>query len=118
MSTYTYRADQELPAMALEWLDRDGTVIDFSTDYNFTVQLTRKTQPTTVVATKTTGVTGAATSPNVLIDWSTSDFSGLTAEDNGTTYLVHVTARRTADSKDRVFSPGSPPQLVLKPALS
>lgn len=111
-----YRADQELPALALSWLDRDRNVIDFSTGWTFTVKIAARTAPSTVLATKTTGITGSATSPNVTIDWSTSDFAALTPDATGTTYVVHVYARRNSDSKDRVFNPSSPVQITLYPA--
>lgn len=113
---YIYRADQELPAIAVAWSDRDGTLIDFSTGWTFTAKIALATNPTVVLATKTTGITGAATSPNVTIDFSTSDFSALTAAAAGTLYVVHLYARRTADSKDRVFRPSAPVQFQLLPA--
>jgi hypothetical protein len=51
-----------------------------------------------------------------VIDWSTTDWSGLEAAVNGTFYVVHVAARRTADTKDRYFRPASPITLTLKAA--
>ena len=110
---WAYRADQELPSLALTWKDRDGNVRDFSSGYTFTVKLALASAPTTVVATKSSGITGAATSPNVVVDWSTSDFTGLTAASGGTDYVAHVYARRTADSKDAVFNPANPPVITL-----
>lgn len=113
MTNFPYRADQELPAIPVAWYDGDNTLIDFSTGWTFTVKLALQETPTTVVLSKTTGITGAATSPNVTIDWSTSDFTGLTAAAGGTTYVWHLVARRTSDSKDRVFRPGRPDTLTL-----
>lgn len=69
--------------------------------------------PNTAVVTKTTGITGAATSPNVVIDWGTSDFSTLTPSAAGAEHVVHVTARRTSDTKDRVFRPADPITIAL-----
>ena len=110
---YAYRADQELPSIGLDWRDRDGNLIDYSTGWTFTVKFT-STEDTTIIGTpKTTGITGAATSPNVVIDWSTSDWSSLTASATGTKYKLHLYARRTADSKDDVFAPNDPPRIVL-----
>lgn len=111
-----YRADQELPSIGLQWLDRDGAIIDFSTGWTLTVKLALASAPNTIVATKSAGITGAATSPNVTIDWSTSDFTGLTPAATGTSYVAHVYARRNSDSKDRVFKPGTPIQITLYPA--
>lgn len=119
--TYVYRADQELPALALEWLDRDGAIVDFSTGWTFTVKLSPAGDPGTVKFSKTTGVTGAATLPNLLVDWAVTDWAALVAASGalpaaGRRYLVHVYARRTADTKDRVFSPEDPPVVLLLPA--
>lgn len=116
MTTYEYRADQELPAIPVEWLDRDGAVIDLSTGWTFTVKIALASAPNTVLVTKSSGITGAATSPNVTVDWSTSDFTTLTPAATGTGYVAHLYARRTSDSKDRVFRPGSPIPFTLYPS--
>jgi len=112
MTTYEYRADQELPAIPVEWRDADRAVIDFSTGWTFTAKVCAASTPTTIALTKTTGITGAGTSPNVLIDWTTTDFSALTPGQ----HVVHLYARRTADSKDRVFRPSKPITFLLLPA--
>lgn len=116
MTPYAYRKDQELPNVTLEWRDANGSLIDFSTGWTFTVKLALASAPSAVLVTKTTGITGAATSPNLLIDWSTTDWSTLTAAATGTTYVAHVYARRNSDSKDRVFRPDDPVLLRLLPA--
>lgn len=103
MTDLRYYSDQELPALAVEWRDRDDTVIDFSSGWTFTAKVCATATPNTVALSKTTGITGASTSPNVTIDFATTDFSGLTASTAGTRYVVRLYARRTADSKDRVF---------------
>lgn len=115
-TVYEYRADQEGPAIPLEWRDGDGALRDFSTGWTFEARIALATDPLTVLVTKTTGITGDDTAPNLVIDWSTSDFSTLTPADAGTIYVVHVYARRTADSKDFGFRPGNPIQFVLYPA--
>lgn len=104
-SGYAYRGDQELPSIQINWLDGTGATIDFSTGWTFTAKVVAATAPTTVLLTKTTGITGAASSPNVTIDWATTDFAGLAKSDSGTRYLIWLYARRAADSKDRVFDP-------------
>ena len=114
---YAYRIGQELPSMAFEWLDRDGAVIDFSSGWTFAAKLALATDPGTIVATISSGITGAATSPNVVIDWSTTAFDALTPAAGGTVYVVHLIASRTSDSKDREFSPGNPPRMLLFPAF-
>lgn len=106
---YEYMADQELPAIPVEWRDKDGALIDFSSGWTFTAKVCAANTPTTIALTKTTGITGAATSPNVLIDWTTSDFASLTPGPQ----VVHLYARRTSDSKDRVFRPAKPITFLL-----
>ncbi len=115
---YAYRIGQELPSMAFEWQDRDGAVIDFSSGWTFTAKLASANTPGTIAATITTGITGAATSPNVTIDWATDAFDALTPDAAGSVYVVHLIARRTSDSKDREFSPGNPPRMMLLPAFA
>lgn len=106
---YEYMADQELPAIPVEWRDKDGALIDFSSGWTFTAKVCAANTPTTIALSKTTGITGADTSPNVLIDWTTSDFSALTPGP----HVVHLYARRTSDSKDRVFRPAKPLTFLL-----
>jgi hypothetical protein len=101
-----------LPAIPLAWLDATGAVIDFSSGYTFSAKVCAAST-TAVLLTKSSGITGAATSPNLTIDWVAADFSGLTASATGTAYDVFVYARRTADSKDRVFNPAKPLQILL-----
>jgi hypothetical protein len=105
-----YYKDQELPALAFNWYDSTGALIDFSTGWTFTVKLCASATPNVVAFSKPTGVTGTATLPNVVVDWTTTDFATLTAD---TTYNVVVYARRTSDSKDRVFNPGASPQITI-----
>ena len=116
LTDYEYRADQELPSMAFEWRDGSGSVIPFSSGWTFTVKVAKASNPTVVLLTKTAGLVGADSSPNVTILWSTTDFAGLTSTQSGTDYVVWLYARRTADSKDDVFSPGDPPRFKLYPA--
>lgn len=115
MTVWMMEVGQELPALPLNWLDADGAAIDFSSGWTFTVKIAAQTAPTTTLVTKTSGITGAASLPNVTIDWTTSELSSLTAPGK---YVVRVIARRTADSKDRVFRPGDPIVLQLFPSSS
>lgn len=115
---YSYRIGQELPSMAFEWLDRDGAVIDFSTGWTFAAKIADADDPGTILATVTTGITGAATSPNVTIDWATDAFDTLVPAEAGSVFVVHLIATRTADSKDREFSPANPPRIFVLPALA
>lgn len=102
------RIDQELPAIALEWKDRDGTVRNFLTGWTFTVKVATVAAPTTVILTKTAGITLDSASPNVIIEWSAADLSTIstalgTLPSYGTPCIVYVYARRDSDSKDDVF---------------
>ena len=110
MQTITIVKDQELPAMAFEWRDSSNALIDFSTGYTFTVKLATQLAPTVVVLTKTSGITGLATAPNVAVNWTSTDFASLVA---GTTYVVWLYARRSADALDRVFSPALLPTVMV-----
>lgn len=104
-SGYAYRTGQALPAMGLVWSNADGTLIDFSSGWTFSVKIADATTPTTTIVTKTTGITGAATSPNITINWTSSDFNTLTASTSGVRYVVNVSATRNADSLRRDFRP-------------
>ena len=118
MSTITMQSDQELPAIGLEWLlGSTGAVIDFSTGYTFTLKLVNATTLATAL-TKTTLITGAATAPNITIDFATGELAAITSSANGVLYNAILTARRTSDSKDRTFRPGAPFQIKLVTAPS
>lgn len=109
--TWTYRADQESPSFAVAWSDRDGNLINFATGYTFEVKLVN--QSTGIVAlTKTVGITGAATSPNVVAAWSTGELNIAPA-----VYRVHLTATLTASGADRMFRPGDEPRITIVPAV-
>ena len=100
LSTYVYATDQELPAVQLEWLDGTGALLDLSAA-TFTVKLTSVTTGATAL-TKSSGITGAATSPNVTIAWSSSELNITPG-----TYRLWCYAR--SGGLDRVFDPDSPP---------
>ena len=84
----------ELPDWIFEWKDRSGNIIDFSTGWTFTLTIGT---PTPIV--KNTGITGAATSPNITATFAAGELDSLPA----TTSVVsaRLDARRTVDSKDR-----------------
>lgn len=102
----TYYVGQALPALALEWKDRDSNLIDYSSGWTFRVDLL--SSGGTIMASKTTGITGAATSPNVIIDWANTDFDGLSGN-----YRVYIKATRTSDSKFRVFNDETLPSIRI-----
>lgn len=99
MPTLEVWVGQELPDTTFDWYATPTTLVDLSAahTYQLTVAPISNTAATTFV--KTTGFTGAATSPNLTISWSTAgELNLLTA---GTVYLAQLRARRTSDSKDR-----------------
>ena len=108
--TVNYYKDQELPALAFNWYDSNGAIIDFSTGWTFIFKLCASATPNVVAFSKTTGVTGAAIAPNVVVDVAVGDFTSLPAD---TTYNIVLYAKRTSDSKLRVFNAGSPPQTTI-----
>lgn len=96
MARRSFYRDQELPDIPLEWEDDDGQLIDFSTGWTFTWQIGRDGQ---LFINKTTGITGSATSPNLLLAFTAGEFAGLPAG----IYQLIIYARRTSDGKDAVF---------------
>lgn len=97
MKTYTQGAD--LPDLPITWQDSAGAVIDFSTGYTFEVRV--GSRGSAAAFSKTTGITGAATAPNLTIQWATSGELNTLAAGR---YSVQVTATRTSDNRQRVMS--------------
>ncbi len=100
---FSYSPAAELPSLG-HFYEVDGTLIDFSSGFTFT--LTVKTRDlVTTMFTKTTNITGAAGAgsypsgtPNITVAWATTaELSTLTA---GTVYACSLVPRRTSDSKD------------------
>lgn len=83
----------ELPNLTFAWSDSNGNLIDFSVAHTFSFRIGSATP-----FVKSTGITGAATSPNVTVSFTAGELDGLTAG----VYLGELHARRTSDSKDRV----------------
>lgn len=66
---FEHTLGSELPDDAFDWTDAQNDLIDFSTGgWTFSVEVGFPNQDT--VLTKTDGITGAATSPNVTIAWA------------------------------------------------
>jgi len=105
VSDFIYRADAETPSFSVAWADGDDNLLDLSSGFTFTVELVRYGS---VALTKTTGIAGAATSPNVVVVWSNGELAAL----NGT-YELHLTA--TNGSNDRHFRPGNWPTVTVVP---
>lgn len=94
MITYTQGAD--LPDLAITWKDSDQATIDFAAGYTF--QLKIGVPGNTALVTKTSGITGSTTAPNITIAWSTTgELNTLAAG----IYDADLIATRIADSKQR-----------------
>lgn len=76
-----------LPDIAITWKDDVGNLIDMTTA-TFLVQVSLSTDLSQSLITKTTGVIGAATAPNVTIQWATGELSVLSSG----RWYIHVTA--------------------------
>lgn len=104
----SYKQGAELPDLTFEWKDSTGALIDFSSGYTFSLKLGKPGQTATL--TKTTGITGAATSPNITVAWSTSAELNTLA---GGVYTLELVATRVSDSKQRYLTDS----LTLQPAI-
>jgi hypothetical protein len=93
---FEHTLGSELPDDAFEWTDRSDGLIDFSTGWTFTVEVGFPDQD--ALLTKTTNITGAATSPNVTIAWAEGELGDpLTAG----VWPGWITAVHTASGKER-----------------
>lgn len=90
-----YIQGADLPDLQLTWQDSTGNVIDFSTGWTFQVKVGKTGQPATF--TKTAGIAGTATAPNVTVVWADGELDSLSPG----AFRVLVTATRNADSKVR-----------------
>jgi hypothetical protein len=105
-----YIQGADLPDFAVEWADRDGAPILFgSIAHTFELKIGRRGNPATL--TKSTGITGADTSPNVTVAWSTSGELNTLAVG---TYDADLIATRTSDGKQRKLRF----RLVVLPAVT
>ena len=117
---FKYVKGQALPAYAVDWDDGTGTntPVNFSSGYTFTCYVALASAPQTALITKTTNITGAATFPNVTVDWTTSEFSALNPASTGTDYVVVLKATRVSDGKPRYYKPGDPDVMTMFPATA
>jgi hypothetical protein len=101
MARVTYVKTSERPALELWWFDDDGTLVDFSSGYTFSLKV--GTRGTTALLTKTTNIAGAAGAgveptgtPNVVVTWAAGELAIAAG-----TYLAQLTA--TTGGLDRVI---------------
>ena len=90
----TYILGAELPNYTVTWRDSAGAVIDFSTGWTFTAKLGIPGDD--AIVTKTSGITGAATAPNLTVTWATGELDDIQPG----TYVLQISARDGA-GKDR-----------------
>jgi hypothetical protein len=105
----SYVQGADLPDLAFDWRDSSGALINFSSGYTFVLKIGEPGSAASV--TKSTGITGAATSPNVTVAWATSGELNTLAVG---VYTVQLIATRTSDSKQRFLED----RLTIKPAIS
>lgn len=92
-----YIQGADLPDLALKWYDGNGAVRDFSSGWTFVVKVG---QPgSTAQFTKSTGITGASSLPNVTIAWATSNELNTVATGS---WILDIIATRTSDSKQLI----------------
>ena len=97
MNTFTQGSD--LPDYSKAWLDGDGDLIDFATGYTFEVRVGNAGSAALFV--KSTGITGAATAPNITVQWATTgELNSITAG----VYDLQIIATRTSDSRARILN--------------
>lgn len=101
MISTTYTQGAELPDLTVEWKDATGAIINFSSGYTFELRLGIPGSAASL--TKTTGITGAATAPNVWVAWASSGELNTLAPGF---YHAHLRATRTSDGKLRVLKFG------------
>lgn len=97
MPQYIQGAD--IPDLTVTWYDQNGNLIDFSTGWTFALKIGNP--GSTALVTKTTGIAGAATDPNVTVTWATSGELNTLATG---TYAGHLKATRSSDSKERYMT--------------
>jgi len=96
----TFGDGDTLPA----WRDSAGDIVDFSSGYTFALTCYKNGVSQ---FTKSTGITGAATNPNLTVNWaSTGEVGDL---DPGT-YVVHVVATSSGETRSATVT------LVVKDA--
>jgi hypothetical protein len=92
----TWLIEADLPDLDGTWKDSEGRVIDL-TEYTF-VELRIGDEGKPALLTKTSGVTFAATDPNVTVAWDAGELAALVPL---VTYSGLLVATRIADDKKR-----------------
>jgi hypothetical protein len=112
VSSLAYYTNQELPGIPFRWADETDDVLDYSAGFTFHADLVRGDS---IIASESTNIVGAASSPNVTISkWSSTTLTAIAADlttlgRRTQSYELRLYARRVADSADDVLKPGAPP---------
>lgn len=93
----TYYLGSEDPTYPITWSNSAGNVIDFS-DLSWTYELRLGFPVRGAVLTKTTGITGAATAPNITVTWAPGELDEL---DPGT-YVLQLTPTLAGRSRSPI----------------
>ena len=99
MIRVSYVQGADLGDLTWTWRDSTGAIIDFSVPHSFELKVGYP--GSAALFTKTTGIFGAATSPNITIQWATSgEINSITPGQ----YRGQLKATRTSDTKSRFLS--------------
>jgi hypothetical protein len=90
-----YLKGGEHPDIALTWRDNSGAIIDFATGHTFELKIGHGGQAALI--TKTAGITGAQTAPNVITIFAVNELDTIATG----MYEAQLRARQTSTSKDR-----------------
>ena len=107
MDTFAFRAGDDLPGLTFRWQQETSagvfTDLDLSSGYTFVMALV---DADGVTAFSTTNLTGADGSVTVVFVSGDLDLEA-------GVYTVELTASETATSKQRSYSPLSPPRIQI-----
>jgi hypothetical protein len=107
--TVEYIQGAELPDEGIEWRDRTNALIDFSSGFTFALKVGYA--GSAALLTKTAGISGASTTPNITISWAVAGELNTLAVGQ---YEALLTATRSSDGKDRKMYFN----LIISPAIS
>ena len=110
-----YKQGALLPSLTVQWYDgpaQNAALVAFgSIAHTWSLKIS-KYGNTKALVTKTTGITGADTAPNVTIDWSAGEIDTLAPGE----YSVQLVGTRTSDSKPR-FCPQEI-RIIIDPVMT
>lgn len=95
MTVLRYFKGAEHPDIALTWKDNSGAVLDLSSGYTFEFKIGHGGHAATL--TKTAGMTGAQTSPNLTVVFTAAELDSVPAG----LYEAQIRANQTSTNKDR-----------------